>query len=357
MEFSARAKFWFVVVFILIAGFVGGILGNWIFIYLLDKYYGIPGGNYLVAPNSADVIIHDSKDSESTSQFTQTVNSADSSLVGIFKKQTAASPLYLPKDKVGQGLIMTSDGWVFTPTVLPETVQEWNDYVVIANDRTVYAIDRVITDDAARVTFVHLQKASNLPVKDYLLGRELTFGQVILGLEWKSTVEAGTLSRISAAVLSSDAAVTPLAVSGLGDRNLYLFDASGRIIGYTVGRTGFAMDTVKGLLDKILADGTIQRSRLGINYLNLSGAASGEQTGALIAANGKEAAIVAGSPAERSGLRSGDIITGFDGVAINQFTDIATLLLDYNPGDTIVLDIVRRGVKQQLTVTLDKISE
>ncbi len=353
MTFSARAKFWFVVVFILVAGFVGGILGNWIFIYLLDKYYGIPGGNYLVAPNSADVVVRDSKPTKETNQFAQTVTTAESSLVGIFKKQTGTAPVYLPKDKIGQGIVMTSDGWIFTPTVLSADVRGASDYVVIANDKTVYEIDRIVTDSVSKLTFIRLQKAVNLPVKEYLLGRELSAGQSVLGLEWKGTIETGVISRLADTVRSSDTTVTPLSITGLGERNVYLFDTSGRIIGYTVGRTSFGMDSVKGLLDKLLSEGKIVRARLGFHYINLGSVANENTVGALVAPVAKEAAVAPGSPADRAGLRTGDIVTAFDGVAINQFSDIAALLLDYNPGDTVTLDILRGTAKRQISITLD----
>jgi len=61
MKIAESYKFWFILIGILFAAFFGGILGNWVFIYLLDKYYGIPGGNYLAAPTSSSVIVRDAK--------------------------------------------------------------------------------------------------------------------------------------------------------------------------------------------------------------------------------------------------------------------------------------------------------
>jgi 2-alkenal reductase len=62
--------------------------------------------------------------------------------------------------------------------------------------------------------------------------------------------------------------------------------------------------------------------------------------------------VVPGTPAERAGLRQGDIITALDGQTIDEEHPFINLLLHYKPGDTVQLTINRDGQEQTLTVTL-----
>ena len=63
-------------------------------------------------------------------------------------------------------------------------------------------------------------------------------------------------------------------------------------------------------------------------------------------------AVQAGSPAEQSGLRAGDIISGFDGLPITSFEQLADRIAECSPGDTAEIVAVRRGVTVTLPATL-----
>jgi hypothetical protein len=53
--------------------------------------------------------------------------------------------------------------------------------------------------------------------------------------------------------------------------------------------------------------------------------------------------VVQGSPAERAGLREGDIITGFNAQVVNKLKDFSDILKALNPGDTVTLTFLREG--------------
>ena len=74
--------------------------------------------------------------------------------------------------------------------------------------------------------------------------------------------------------------------------------------------------------------------------------------GAYVYADSGEAAVVAGSPADRAGLQSGDIITKVDGVAIDSDNSLTALISAHKVGDTVTLTVLRGGKTITLKATL-----
>jgi 2-alkenal reductase len=97
---------------------------------------------------------------------------------------------------------------------------------------------------------------------------------------------------------------------------------------------------------------------LGVRYLPIDGSVAAElslpvQNGALIQAGpGGQSAITPGSAAERAGLQDGDIITGINDTRIDANTSLRQLLLQYRPGDTVNLLVLRGGAERTIEVTL-----
>jgi hypothetical protein len=359
MKLSQSGKFWAIFVLIIVAAFIGGILGNWVFIYLLDKYYGIPGGNYLAAPTSSPIIFRDAKTiAEQDNRITQTIAAIDSSLVKIFKKTSATNGVYEPQDATTTGFVMTSDGWLIAPVKLnPAKNGSFEEYEAITNDRKRFVIEKAFFDPAMGISFIRLSHAQNLSVRNFIFKRELSTGQTLLSSGVDASIEIARLSRPSSVFPLSDSAPITLTVSGFSPRPAYFFDAAGQMIGLNQGKMILAMDSIENVLEKILTDSRIIHPRLGVRYINLSESfAHGTDTGALLTAVDKNnPAIIAGSPAEKIGLRAGDIIAAIDDVTLNDFNDLNVLVHEYHPGDTIILTVRRGQETKKLSVTLDEL--
>jgi len=357
MKFSDSAKFWLVFSCILIAAFLGGILGNWVFIYLLDKYYGIPGGNYLASSSPSSVIIRDVKKAaiEQDSLLTKTVSSADKSFVKIFRKQ--ASSIYQPKDAIATAVVMTSDGWLMTiNNIAPSKNGTWEDYEAVTADRKVLAIETIKTDNISKVSFIHLTNAKNLLVSGLISSQDLSTGQTLVAVGFDGSVETGRLSRDTSTIYSSDTLFTKLFVTDFSGHDAYLFDDSGQLAGVSYNGSIIAVNGVQKTLERLLTEGKIIYPRLGVNYLDLTKVFDREaRVGALITAPSKDVpAVVVGSPAEKSGLKSGDLITALDDTPINEFNNLTLLMQDYSPGDTINLTIHRAKEVKNISVKLDE---
>jgi hypothetical protein len=74
MKISIRPKIILVSISIILSGIIGGILGNWIFIYFLDVYYDIPNGNYGAVQTSNNIPIRSPEKNTNNSSIAVSVS-------------------------------------------------------------------------------------------------------------------------------------------------------------------------------------------------------------------------------------------------------------------------------------------
>jgi len=77
--------------------------------------------------------------------------------------------------------------------------------------------------------------------------------------------------------------------------------------------------------------------------------------GAELRASDLVPAIIKNSPADKAGLKAGDIITRINSQEINADNDLAVILSSYSPGDSIILDYLRQGNNLQVEIILDSV--
>jgi len=147
-------------------------------------------------------------------------------------------------------------------------------------------------------------------------------------------------------IIQTDAAINP------GNSGGPLLDGEGRVIGVNSqiatnggasnSGVGFAVpiDTVKEVIPQLKRDGEIDRAFLGV-----SSSEAPPRDGALVSE-------VTGAPAQRAGLRTGDLIVSFDGRTIATPSDLGQVVLTRKPGDTVEVVVQRDGSRETLDVTL-----
>jgi S1-C subfamily serine protease len=184
------------------------------------------------------------------------------------------------------------------------------------------------------------------------------------------SVESLTDFQIDEAI-QTDAAINP------GNSGGPLLDAEGRVLGINQQiRTasgadegvGFAVpvDAVGRSLEQLREDGTAEYAYIGVTtqalYPQLADRLDiDSSSGALIAE------VVPGSPADDAGLEGGDqeirfqgaqvtvggdAIVSVDGEELVQEADLARLISDRSPGDTVTLEVIRDGSTEEVEVTL-----
>ena len=166
-------------------------------------------------------------------------------------------------------------------------------------------------------------------------------------------------------VIQTDAAINP------GNSGGPLLESSGRLIGINTqiispsgayAGIGFAVpvDTVNRLVPELIKYGKVIRPGLGITFVPDEIAARLGVKGVVIGR------VTGGGPAEAAGLRGlkesrsgavavGDVVTRLDGKPVGSLDDLLTILDHHAVGDTVLVEFLREGRRQQATVTLQAI--
>ena len=170
------------------------------------------------------------------------------------------------------------------------------------------------------------------------------------------TMTAGIVSAIGRTItapnnFSISGAIQTDAPINHGNSGGPLLNASGQVVGVNVQidsnsdgseGVGFAtpIDTVKGVADTFISGGKVQHAYLGIQVSDA-------------AANGgaKVGSVVSGSPADKAGLKAGDVITAVAGTQISSADELTAAVNTYKPGDKATLKITSGGSTKSITVT------
>jgi serine protease Do len=134
--------------------------------------------------------------------------------------------------------------------------------------------------------------------------------------------------------------------------NTAIFSPTGVSAGY-----GFAVpiDLARRVSDDLVRYGRIRRPRLGVIVNPID--AEGVEVFRLPSPTG---AVVAGfatddSPAQRAGLRAGDVIMAVNGQAVESSGRLSRVLANFQPGETVTLEVIRYGARQQFRVRLGEV--
>jgi serine protease Do len=238
-------------------------------------------------------------------------------------------------------------------------------------DKRSFSAKVVGTDAIGDIALIRIEGGGNLPEIQFGDSDKLEIGQIVvaignpLGLE--STVTQGVLSAIGRRLdeghvqgipledlLQTDAAINP------GNSGGPLLDAYGRVIGMntaiiaTAQGIGFAVaaNSIKRAVASILEHGRVIRSWIGISMVNMSPEVA-EQLGVPPRDHGVVVAGVRrGEPADRAGLRRGDVITEANGQKVDDGEDVRRVIRDLKPGTRITLKGFRGDKPQTWQITV-----
>jgi S1-C subfamily serine protease len=292
------------------------------------------------------------------------------------KNGGGASPQ--PDEGIGSGIIYDSNGFVLTNrhvvTDATDVTVELNDGRTV--DGTVYGVD-TLTD----LAIVKIN-ATDLPAAPIGDSGQLQPGQtaIVIGSPlgtFTNSVTSGVVSALGRSLvvtdpvdgqqrrlrnlIQTDAAINP------GNSGGPLINQDGEVVGVS---TALAQDAqgiffaipiniAKPIMAQAVAGEQLTRPYLGIIYQAVDKSVADQNKlpidyGAWISPDtgSGDPPIVAGSPAETAGLKSGDIITAVDGHRVDAGAGLDDVLSLYKPGDTLTLDVLRDGQTVSLSITL-----
>ncbi|HSM38766.1 MAG TPA: trypsin-like peptidase domain-containing protein [Candidatus Limnocylindrales bacterium] len=305
------------------------------------------------------------------------ITAVQRALPAVVKIASTAEGLFGGQSGIGTGFIFDSNGWILTNR---HVVDGASKLTVVLNDSrqldgTVYGID-TLTDLA-----IVKVDATGLPTIALGSSDALKPGQLAIAIgnplgEFENTVTTGIISGLGRQIVAgngtqtsserlnnliqTDAAINP------GNSGGPLLDSAGQVIGINTAVNqdaqgiGFAIpiDVAKPIVDQALNGQKLQRPWIGVYYTVITKQLASDRdlpvdTGALIdSSQSNVPAVFPGSPAERAGLKAGDIITAIDGTPVNADQDLSEQILQKSPGDMITLRVLRSGSTRDISVTL-----
>jgi serine protease Do len=206
---------------------------------------------------------------------------------------------------------------------------------------------------------VSLGSSERLRVGEYVVAIGNPFG---LG----NTVTMGIVSAKSRSIgaglyddfIQTDASINP------GNSGGPLFDLRGQVVGINTainpnGRgIGFAIpvDALKDVLPQLLSAGKVARGRLGVAIQQVDPALAkalglARPEGALVSE------VEPGGPADKAGLRAGDLILRVDQSTITRAEDLPRTVARHQPGSKVKVEIRRERVTRTVEVSLDEVRD
>ncbi|MGK5024282.1 Do family serine endopeptidase [Janthinobacterium sp. RB2R34] len=279
----------------------------------------------------------------------------------------------VPTHGLGSGFIVSPDGVIMTNA---HVVRDAREVTVKLNDRREFRAKVLGSDPKTDIAVLKID-ASNLPVVPLGHSNDLKVGEWVLAIGspygFDSTVTAGVVSAKGRSLpddsnvpfIQTDVAVNP------GNSGGPLFNTRGEVVGInsqiysqTGGFQGLSfaipIDLAGRIKDQIVATGKASHAKLGVTVQEVN---QGFADSFKLAT--PEGALVAnverGSPADKAGLKSGDVIRKMNGERIIASGDLPAMVGIALPGDKISMDVWRDGKIVTLNVTLgnaaDKVAE
>jgi 2-alkenal reductase len=272
----------------------------------------------------------------------------------------------------GSGVIISADGYIITNHHVVEGYQKLQ--VIYRDGQTVDAA-LVGADPFADVAVLKVN--GPVPgVAEFGNSDALQPGETVIAIgsplgDFRNTVTVGVVSATGRSIETDagyqmeDLIQTDAAINH-GNSGGPLVNLAGQIVGINtlvVRGSGYTQDqaeglgfatassTVRAMTDQIIAKGFVSRPYLGINWRLVTPDIA--QANNLPVEWGIYVQTVgASTPAEQAGLQAGDIITQIGGEAIDATHGFVNVLMDFTPGQTVPMTVVRNRQTLTIEVTL-----
>ncbi|MFA5207717.1 MAG: trypsin-like peptidase domain-containing protein [Candidatus Paceibacterota bacterium] len=277
----------------------------------------------------------------------------------------------------GTGFIVSEDGLVLTNKHV--VADDKAEYIVVMNDNNEYPAKVLAKDPVQDLAIMKIQ--GNNKFKALTLGSsdDVQIGQSVIAIgnalgEYQNTVSVGVISGLGRTVIASgetigtetleDIIQTDAAINK-GNSGGPLLNLKGEVVGINtaISSSGqnisfaISINKAKKDIEQVKGSGKISYPYLGVRYILISKKYAEEKGlsvdyGALISkgTDATDPAIVSGSPAEKAGLKEGDIILEMGGEKITTDSPLSKIISRYDPYTSVDLKVLRD--KEEVTITV-----
>lgn len=263
---------------------------------------------------------------------------------------------------LGSGFIISADGYIFTNN---HVVERADKILVKISDGREYEAKIIGTDANTDIALIKIKPENSLPIADIGDSEQVKVGEWVIaignpfGLE--ATVTAGIVSAKGRVIgagpydnfIQTDASINP------GNSGGPLFNMEGKVIGINTAIVaqgqgiGFAIpiNMAKSILADLKTKGKVTRGWLGISVQDISDDMAKNlnhksKNGALVSD------VFSGDPADRAGIKVGDIITEINGKPVKDTHDLLLTIATLKVGQKLQLKAIRDGREITFQVTV-----
>jgi serine protease Do len=280
----------------------------------------------------------------------------------FFNKFFGRMPREQKRRSLGSGFIVSSDGYILTNN---HVVDKADEVTVTLLDKEQFKAKVVGTDTKIDIALIKIDTRKKLPYVALGDSDQLEVGEWVVAIgnpfALGHTVTAGIVSAKGRIIgsgpyddfIQTDASINP------GNSGGPLFNLKGEVIGINTAviqggqGIGFAtpIQLAKSVLDQLKEKGKVTRGWLGVYIQRLT-----PETAESLGIPGRQGALVSdvtsGGPAEKAGIRSGDVIVGFDGKEIRDQHDLPQVVALTKPGKSVEVRLLREGKETTVAVTI-----
>jgi serine protease Do len=277
-----------------------------------------------------------------------------------------------PKERksagLASGVIVSSDGYIITNY---HVVKDADEIKVTLTDKREFTGKVIGSDPKTEISVVKIE-ATKLPTIPWGDSDTLRVGEIVLAVGnpfgLNQTVTMGIVSATGRAnvgiadyedFIQTDAAINP------GNSGGALVNIRGRLVGINTAifstsggyqGIGFAIPSnmVKSIMDSLITKGKVVRGWLGVSIQRITPELAkqfnlAEENGALVSD------VVESGPAEKAGLKRGDVIVEYDGKKTDDPNQLRNMVADTPPGEGRTIKVLRDNKPITMKITIGEL--
>ena len=266
----------------------------------------------------------------------------------------------------GSGVIYSEDGYIITNY---HVIEDATSVVVTLSDEQEYEAVIIGADEASDLAVLKIDAGRKLPAAEFGNSSELQIGELVVAignpLGYDNTVTDGIVSGLNRQLSDYTDEMTLIqtnAAINSGNSGGALVNGRGEVIGINSAKLvasnaegmGFALsiDEVKPLVEQLITQGHVSRPYMGVTIDSQYQVDEETAERYEIPMGIMIYEVAENSPAERAGLREGDIIYKVNDTLIQSFDDLSELIDSSQVGDTLRVLVNREGKKVVCDVVL-----
>lgn len=263
---------------------------------------------------------------------------------------------------LGSGFIISSDGYIFTNN---HVIERADRILVKLTDGREYKAEVIGRDANTDLALIKIKPENSLPVVEMGDSEKLRVGEWVIAIGnpfgLGQTVTAGIVSAKGRVIgagpydnfIQTDASINP------GNSGGPLFNLEGKVVGVNTAIVaqgqgiGFAIpiSMANNILPDLKSKGKVVRGWMGISVQEMTediakGLKLSQRGGALISE------VFKGDPADKAGIRPGDVIIEINGKSIKDTHALLILIASFHVGDKVRVKVLRDGQEKTFDVTV-----